>query len=356
MRKLSIPYTKDNRVLDLLTPSELQHVKEIYMPLPYDVMPSGRIYSPQENAEYKEMFDEQIEKALSMDLTVNILASKPIMDIDKGVMLMTKAVRELERIKRLHNVQKVTIGSFTFLKCYGDYISNLGYEIEISVLMNVDCIEKFEQIVTLFPFVSSICVYNNFINNVEELEYLKSKYPNVKIKILANHLCLAKCLTHIEHHNLFSNEIYDIINTEDMEAWRIYSNAKQLVPNCKSCSFIGANKNVNPIRESVFLRPENLEIYDHVIDLFKLSGREHPAEKVIGAVKAYGERTYSGNLVDVVDFPYRMAYKINNDKFPKEYGTIKSSCQHKCYKCNYCEDILKKVGELFEQQPLQNQQ
>jgi hypothetical protein len=116
MRKLSIPYTKDNRVLDLLTPSELQHVKEIYMPLQYDVMPSGRIYSPQENAEYKEMFDEQIEKALSMDLTVNILASKPIMDIDKGVMLMTKAVRELERIKRLHNVQKVTIGSFTFLK------------------------------------------------------------------------------------------------------------------------------------------------------------------------------------------------------------------------------------------------
>ncbi len=341
MRKLSIPYTKDNMVLDLLTPEYLQYVKEIYMPLPYDIMPSGRVYSARENEHYKEIFDEQIKKALSMDLVVNVLASKPMLDIDGGVTAITRTVRELERLRGL-GVNKVTIGSFTFLKMYGEYIHSLGYTIEASVLMNIDCVEKVEQLIAICPYVTSICVYNNFLNQLEELEYLKGKYPNVSFKILVNHLCLAKCLTHVEHHNLYSNAVYDIINTEDMNAWKSYSNSKQLLPNCKSCNFITQAKDVNPIKDSVFVRPENLDLYDHVIDLFKLSGREHPADSVVKYIKAYGERSYTGNLLEIVDFPYRMTMSLINEKFPKEYGTIKSNCQHKCYKCNYCDDILKK--------------
>lgn len=350
MRKLSIPYTKDNRILDLITIKELEYIDEIYMPLPYDIMPSGRLYEKDEVENYKSIFDEQLKKAKDIDLKVNLLATKPMLDLDTGVATMIRTVRELERVRKKYNVDKVSIGSLTFLKMHGEYLKQLGYEIELSILANIDSVEKIEQMMIINPFLDSICVGNVMIHELEGLQYIKSKYPKLKLKILVNHMCLTNCASHIEHHNFYSNLIYDIRDMDDMNAWRLASNSRQILPNCKACIFYSSNHQTNPIKESSFVRPEDLYIYDEVIDLFKLSGREHPAEEVIGYIKAFGRRAYEGNFYSICDTPYKINMKIDNSKFPKNYGSIKSNCNHKCYKCNYCDSILNDVREQLTQE------
>lgn len=349
MRKLSIPYTKDNKIIDLITMDELAYIEEIYMPLPYDIIPSGRMYTCDEDNIYKGIFDEQIKKAKYIGIKVNLLATKPILEIDKGVSLMLRAVKELERVKRLYDVDKVSIGSPTFLKIHGEYLKSLGYEIELSILANIDSVEKIEQVLTINPFVDSICVGNALIHELEGLQYIKSKYPKLKLKVLINHMCMTNCMSHIEHHNLYSSLFHDKIDMEDIENWRLVSNSKLMLPNCKSCVHYVASHKINPIKECSFIRPEDLNIYDNVVDLFKISGREHQAEAVISYIKAYGSRMFDGNFFDICDIPYNVNIKLDNSKFPKNYGSIKSNCNHKCYKCNYCDSILNDVKEQFTQ-------
>ncbi|MCR3758676.1 hypothetical protein KYB31_06660 [Clostridium felsineum] len=342
MRKLSIPYTKDNKLLDLLTLEELQYAGEIFMPLPYDIMPSGRSYSKAELDEYKTIFDTQIKKAKELDLKVNILGSKPILDLDTGMSTILRTVRELERIKPL-GADKVTISNLTFLKLQGEYIKNLGYEIELSVVSNIDSVEKIDQLMYVHPYIDSICLYNNFLNEGDALNYIRTKYNKLKLKILVNHLCMYNCAAHVEHHDIQCNIMVDKMDTSNINEWRLFSNQRQIMPSSKLCNFAMENRNINVLRETSFLRPEDLGLYDNFIDLYKISGREHPADEILKWIKIYGERKYSGNLLDIVDVPFNPTYGLDNEKFPEAYASTKFNCSHKCYKCGYCNKIIEDV-------------
>jgi hypothetical protein len=61
--------------------------------------------------------------------------------------------------------------------------------------------------------------------------------------------------------------------------------------------------------------------------MFKITGRENPAEQVMIAIKAFGEREYKGNMVDLLDKPYPIP-SIDNTKFPDGYMEKKLNCNH----------------------------
>lgn len=340
MKKLSIPYTKDNKMLDVLG-ENAKYVREIFMPLPYDVFKSGRPYDIEELERYKSIMDEQIKKAKLMGLEVAMLASKVFLDIDTGVNSINKSSRELIRLKENFDIDKVKISNFAFLKNKGEYLKSNGIGVEISVMADIDTFEKVDQIMTLYPFVDCICLHNTFIFMLDDIKYIKAKYPKLELKIMVNHGCLINCASHAQHHDMLSSMTYKM-DTNDHEAWRLASNSRILHPSSKICETYCMSETFNPLRETAHIRPEDLHYYDDVIDIFKISGREQPAERFVNIIKAYGERTYDGDIRNLLDMPYDMPY-IDNTKFQEDYMEHKLNCNHKCYKCNYCDEIAKDV-------------
>lgn len=56
------------------------------------------------------------------------------------------------------------------------------------------------------------------------------------------------------------------------------------------------------ILKSCFIRPEDLKFYEKEgIDVFKLSGRHQNTEWIMKVARAYANREYKGNLVDIID-------------------------------------------------------
>ena len=54
-----------------------------------------------------------------------------------------------------------------------------------------------------------------------------------------------------------------------------------------------------------FIRPEDIHLYQDIgIDVFKLSDRVKPSDWIVNAARAYHERRYDGNLVDLISYPY----------------------------------------------------
>jgi collagenase-like PrtC family protease len=347
MNKLSIPYTKDNRILDLLGDKELQYVKEIFMPLPYNIFKSGRVYGEYETNAYSQIYKSQIQKAKSMGLQVSMLATKIIIDYNTGLVEISRAMREIESLKRDYDIDKVVISNLTFLSTYGEYLKGLGLKIEMSTISDIDCIEKVDQMMALFPFIDSVCLNNTFIFNHDDIVYLKSKYPNLELKILVNHGCIVNCMAHIVHHNYLAEVIYDVKDMSDMRRWQAYSNQREITRTCKTCERYCANsgQGFNIISEMSYIRPEDVHLYDDVIDLFKLSGREHDAEDIIKYINAYGEEKCDGDFGELMDFPFGI-FNIDNQGFPEEFGKQRSNCGHKCHKCTYCQGIKDLVIKL----------
>lgn len=339
MKKLSIAYTKDDGIPDELPGDLLPYVAEVYLPLPYDVMPSGRTYSRAENDRYKAIFHEQIAKIRGRGMRVNVLASKPILDIGAGMDTVMRAVVALKELRERHGVDKVTVGSFPFLALKGLYLKLLGYEIELSILSDVNSREKVESICTALPFVDSICLGNNMMNQLDVLRYLKEKYPALKLKILVNHSCIYNCPAHVQHHTVYSNVTCDSAEPSSPEEWEFALKGRPLVQAAKFCQVYSSVRPVNLVKDTAFLRPEDLALYDDVIDLFKISGREHPAARMVEMARAYGERSYRGDLLRILDNPQFTRTGLDNGKFPPGYGRKKASCRHDCIRCRYCDDV-----------------
>jgi hypothetical protein len=69
------------------------------------------------------------------------------------------------------------------------------------------------------------------------------------------------------------------------------------------CTEMKLREPVNYLR-SEWIRPEDLPIYEAMgYDLFKIAERDIPTEMLLTRVKAYAERRYEGNLLDLIQ-PY----------------------------------------------------
>ncbi len=100
-------------------------------------------------------------------------------------------------------------------------------------------------------------------------------------------------------------------------------------------------------------------------DRFKIAGRNKRTEWIVRAVKAYSERRYEGNLLDIVSYPQGRAVpkvmeKVNgprdyeilrevyvdNTKFPPNWLNFfkYNDCEGRsCSECAYCPAVAREV-------------
>lgn len=128
---------------------------------------------------------------------------------------------------------------------------------------------------------------------------------------------------------------------------------------------------------SIFVRPEDLQVYEDAgVSRFKVSGRNRSTDWLVRAARAYAQRSYTGNLLDILSYVQvkgpshvlnglgdpsprgetaerlREAFRrlsditIDNKAFPPGFlrRIAHTDCEHTaCSECGYCASVAERV-------------
>lgn len=239
----------------------------------------------------------------------------------------------VKMIKKEHPDVEVSISSFS-------RIYNIR-EVEGYVNLGADTIIMHEDDNRNFELLESVAKY--------------AKKHNADVELITNNSCLWGC-PYRRTHDIISS----VTSSEDgpKGVWFEYP--------ILFCATDVRNDIANIIRMR-WIRPEDLHYYEEIgIDRFKIAGRNKKTDWLVRVVKAYAERKYEGNLLDIVSYPQgravpkvleKLGYKdneyeiltkvyVDNTAFPPNWlGYFKyNKCENRsCEECRYCDMIAEKV-------------
>lgn len=186
-------------------------------------------------------------------------------------------------------VASVTVATPLLLQLVKSRYSQL--RVRISVFGGVDRVRKAQ----MWEELGADCIVLDSILVNRELKTLEQIRKNVKcdLELMANNNCLTGCALSPMHMNALAHT---------GQSW--HANKGFFVDWCfLKCTEMKLREPVNYIR-SEWIRPEDLPLYEAMgYDLFKIAERDIPTEMLLTRVKAYTERRYDGNLLDLIQ-PY----------------------------------------------------
>jgi collagenase-like PrtC family protease len=186
-----------------------------------------------------------------------------------------------------------------------------------------------------------------------------------RVEVLVNQTCLQGCPFRAHH-----------LNTSSL--------ASQPEQPCPALEYPIAECGWEMLRDpgrllsAIFVRPEDLEVYEEAgVDRFKVSGRNRSTAWLLRAARAYAQRSYPGNLLDILSFVQVKAplgylraaasrgppvpeglgsllrafaglesVTIDNAAFPSGFlrRIAATDCEHtSCAECGYCPSVARKV-------------
>lgn len=233
-------------------------------------------------------------------------------------------------LRSLHNigVRSITVSSIAILEMIRTMFPDIS--IKVSIINRVNTINKLEQYQDLG--VDSVVV-DESVNR--DFSLLKKMAKTMKIELIANSLCLKDCIFRAHHYNQTAHA--SLLNDDDQII--TYYNHR--------CMLTRSQKDEN-ILKLCWIRPEDIHFYNDIgIHYFKLQGRHTVAKgNPVEAVKCYMERSYDGNLIDLLEMfnsPYQFKVGLDNKKLNGfiDPFTVTSFCDSDCNNCNYCKKFLK---------------
>ncbi len=163
--------------------------------------------------------------------------------------------------------------------------------VRVSVFGGIDRVRKAQ----MWEEMGADCIVLDSILVNRELKTLEQIRKVVKcdLELMANNNCLTGCALSPMHMNALAHA---------GQSW--HDNNGFFVDWCfLKCTEMKLRDPVNYIR-SEWIRPEDLPVYEEMgYDLFKIAERDIPTEMLVTRVKAYAERHFEGNLLDLVQ-PY----------------------------------------------------
>ena len=144
------------------------------------------------------------------------------------------------------------------------------------------------------------------------------------LHILANSGCLNHCSAHIFHDNLVAHEA-------EIAA----------MDNCYSFNGIcheylqKHQKRISLVRDTSFVRPEDVKLYEPYFDAMKLATRV--SDRPIQILKSYIGGRHSGNILEILEPNHAgrlYPYVIDNGRLKNDY----LYCDKNCSSCGKCEE------------------
>ncbi|MCK4938493.1 MAG: U32 family peptidase [Methanosarcinales archaeon] len=203
----------------------------------------------------------------------------------------------------------------------------------VSVLAFVDSPQKAEFYEQLGA--SSIVVDSNVNRHFDVLEAIKDAV-DCELKLLVNEGCLYRCPFRYAHFNFFSHVNGPPPRPNVQDDYYYYK-----------CLTMRIN-DPSLIIKSPFIRPEDLEEYAHITDVFKIGGRSHLLNWILNCVDAYANESYDGNLMDLMDCPKDLIDLFNIPNKALD-GAIQQWKTHStvCHTCGYCQRLSDKVTQMY---------
>lgn len=246
---------------------------------------------------------------------------------------------------------------FYYLRMLAETDSTLFAELEAVPSINcyLDNIEKFNANLVYINDIGmkqpSKLIFDRTLNRrmdaLEELtKQVRKKHPGMMIELLVNEGCLYQCPFKVNHDIAVS-----LVND------RSFSGQEYLAEQHKDNSFnVGEiNQDWGCIRhldehparifQIPFIRPEDLDKYEGLFDIVKISGKVLPDQTVFDIIEAYDVRSWDSSLFGLLDATgaLRDNYYIFNDEIPDTFHKMLTTCDKNCMKCNYCDRIAEKV-------------
>jgi len=202
-----------------------------------------------------------------------------------------------------------------------------------SVNMSIGEISGMDYVADVFDGFYMKREHNRNMAKIRELSAW-CKENDKELFCLANSGCLNHCSAHTFHDNLVAHE------TEAMQM----DNAYSFRGVCQV--YLGnPEKQVSVIRDTNFIRPEDLSAYEGYFTAAKLATRVNPRPEQI--LKAYTEGTFSGNTLQLLEPDHSgtlYPYFIDNKRFPDNFLQTVTNCKKDCRTCNYCENVFRQAA------------
>ncbi len=260
-------------------------VVELFGKLQTDVVGGGR--APYQLAKIsRKQLAAHVAHARGAGMGFNYLLNASCLSNREITRQGQKAIdRLLEWICRI-GVSSVTVASPFMLQMVKSRYPQL--KARISVFGGVDRVRKAQ----MWEELGADCIVLDSILVNRELKTLEKirRAVSCDLELLVNNNCLAGCALSPAHMNTLAHS-----------AQAGHANKGFFIDWCfLKCTEMKLRDPVNYIR-SEWIRPEDLPLYEEMgFDLFKIAERDIPTPVMLNRVRAYAERRYEGNLLDLV--------------------------------------------------------
>lgn len=372
---------------DLLGKIDYEGVKSLFGGLPETLISSGRpafMISSLSYEDVKEYIKHVHSKGWEFDYNINATC---LSNMEFSLEGYNKILKYIEQIVEL-GVDSLTISLPTLLEIVKKHFPHI--KVKVSTFQRIDSVsmaQRFEDM-----GADAIMLSENVNRDFKLLSAIR-KSVKAKIILIANVGCVYGCANTHSHPNNVSHESSGHRN--------IFATGYY-----QSLCMINRVKNPLEFIRSRWIRPEDVAVYEDIgIDMLKIVERSCTSEALGERVKAYSERCYNGNLIDLLGqmpsvkhsisrnvsgsigakgqeeimksarfvkayFMHELSdlFYLDSNKIPKDFikGFMERDCSNlSCKTCNYCkrisdeclthadqkiiDDILKSMSDVKEE-------
>ena len=331
----SMPYNDSRETLQELI--KLQGlggntISEIYLSCPQEYSGSGRVTPKTNITRFIETVKLIHGNKIRVNLVLNITCQGADWYLSKTI---DNILNFIEMMHGEHGVEAVTIANPIYISAIKQRIPEL--EICASVLSDIDCVKRAELVSQ--AGADTITPDANINRDLELLKDIKEA-TGARIKIMVNEGCLYKCIFRKFHFNFVSHWSKELEHS--------IMEGKDFFEHCNAVTL----KDRSQILKSGWIRPEDLEKYKDITTSFKVVGRTRAGSLVLRAARAYMSQHYEGNLLDIICSSLNVfslaygAYLDNARLGEYEFFNKVTSCDRKCNRCSYCQELAKKLVKL----------
>ncbi|HUX98580.1 MAG TPA: U32 family peptidase [Candidatus Deferrimicrobium sp.] len=229
-------------------------------------------------------------------------------------------------------------------------------KIRVSTISHVNSVNRAKLYMQLgADEITPDVMINRDFKTLEKMQ--KALHGKCELDLLLTDGCLYQCPFRHYHYNILGHASQTF-----QEFDRYYIDT--CILNCSIIKF----SNPTEVIKARWIRPEDLSHYEALgIKYFKIAGRRMSTDWILRAVKAFSERKYDGNLIDIIqgfDISFGgIEKKDPNARFAESIGKEqtanlvidntkldgfidffkKQNCLAMCDECNYCEEWAKKA-------------
>ena len=302
-----------------------ENIKEVYFS--WGDFPNGRNLQTQQLTPWEAMEQQICDLKVLNDsgIAFNLLFNGNCYGADSlSRYFFNKIGDTIDYIKENFNLSSVTTTSPVIAKFIKNNFKNIS--VRASVNMEIGSIQGMDYLADYFDGYYMQREYNRDFGKIKELK--KWCYDNGKtLHILANSGCLNHCSAHTFHDNLVAHES-EMAKKDN--CYDFFGICHEYLEN--------PQKRISLIRDTNFIRPEDVNLYEPYFDSMKLATRV--SDKPLLILKSYVNRRCTGNILEILEPNHAgriYPFVIDNSKLKNDY----LFCDKNCTSCNKCNENYK---------------